>query len=126
MSHPLEISDLRVMVFLDLDHLKKIVGNDPAFLRQVLQIFVANAPKDVADLSRFAEEGDHEKVAFFAHKLKSASGAIGFNEAYEAFKEIEAMGKEMAPIEEIREKVDAMASHCLDCMTDIETIMSGL
>ena len=53
------------MVSLDLDHLKKIVGNDPAFLRQVLQIFLANAPKDVAELSRFAEAGDHEKVAFF-------------------------------------------------------------
>ena len=98
------------MVTLDLDHLKKIVGNDPAFLRQVLQIFVANAPKDVAELSRFAEAGDHEKVAFYAHKLKSASGAIGFNEAYEAFKQIEAMGKEMAPIGEIQE--EAMASTC--------------
>ena len=97
------------MVSLDLDHLKKIVGNDPAFLRQVLQIFLASAPKDVAELSRFAEAGDHEKVAFFAHKLKSASGAIGFNEAYEAFKQIE-----------------AMASHCLACMVDIETIMNGL
>lgn len=114
------------MVTLDLDHLKKIVGNDPAFLRQVLQIFVANAPKDVAELSRFAEAGDHEKVAFYAHKLKSASGAIGFNEAYEAFKQIEAMGKEMGPIGEIQKHVEAMASHCLACMVDIETIMNGL
>ena len=112
------------MVTLDLDHLKKIVGNDPAFLRQVLQIFVANAPKDVAELSRFAEAGDHEKVAFYAHKLKSASGAIGFNEAYEAFAD-RGHGRS-GPIGEIQEHVEAMASHCLACMVDIETIMNGL
>ena len=45
LSPPIEFSDLSPMVSLDLDHLKKIVGNDPAFLRQVLQIFLANAPK---------------------------------------------------------------------------------
>ena len=114
------------MVNLDLNHLKKIVGNDPVFLRKVLQIFITNAPKDVAELSRFAEEGDHDKVAFFAHKLKSASGAIGFNEAYESFKEIEAMSKEMEPITTIREKVDAMTSHCNSCLTDIESVMKSL
>ena len=53
--------------------------------------------KDMAELSRFAEAGDHEKVAFFAHKLKSASGAIGFNEAYEDFKQIEAAGQGNGP-----------------------------
>ena len=114
------------MVTLDLDHLKKIVGNDPAFLRQVLQIFIDNAPKDVAKLSRFAQDGDHEKVAFFAHKLKSASGAIGFNEAYEAFRDIEALAKSMGPIDTIQEQVEGMASHCVACMVDIETIMKGL
>jgi len=114
------------MVTLDLDHLKQIVGNDPAFLKQVLQIFITNAPKDIAELSKFAQEENHDKVAFFAHKLKSASGAIGFNDAYEEFKEIEALGKNMGPIELIREKIDAIASHCEDCMTDINSIMTGL
>ena len=114
------------MVNLDLNHLKKIVGNDPEFLRKVLQIFITNAPKDVAELSKFAEEGDHEKVAFFAHKLKSASGAIGFNDAYESFKEIEAMSKKMEPMKTIQEKVDAMTAHYDSCLTDIESVMKSL
>lgn len=114
------------MVNLDLNHLKKIVGNDPEFLRKVLQIFIANAPKDVAELSKFAEEDDHEKVAFFAHKLKSATGAIGFNDAYESFKEIEAMSKKLEPMDTIREKVDAMKSRCDSCLTDIEAVMKSL
>ena len=32
----------------------------------------------------------------------------------------------MAPIGEIQQHVEAMASHCMTCMVDIETIMNGL
>lgn len=35
------------MALLDLNHLKRIVGDEPAFLRQVLQIFIRNAPVDM-------------------------------------------------------------------------------
>ena len=114
------------MVTLDLNHLKKIVGNDPEFLRKVLQIFITNTPKDVAELSKFAAESNYEKMAFFAHKLKSASGAIGFNDAYDSFKEIESMSKKMEPIENLREKVEAMKTHCESCLTDIENLVEHL
>ena len=114
------------MAVLDLDHLKKIVGDDPAFLRQVLQIFIRNAPQDMGEMAQHVEAGDHEKVGFFAHKLKSASGAIGYNQAYNDFKEVEAMAKDMAPMEDIQTVTDRLAQECAACMVDIEKIMNEL
>lgn len=114
------------MAILDLDHLKRIVGDDPAFLRQVLQIFIRNAPVDMKSLAEASDAGDHEQVAFFAHKLKSACGAIGFNSAYEDFKELEAMAKELQDAKAIQDKVNALSQQCLGCMVDIEDIMNGL
>ena len=114
------------MVTLDLNHLKKIVGDDPDFLRQVLQIFITNSPKDLEELLKFTSEGDHEKVAFFAHKIKSAAAAIGFNEAYEAFKEIEVESKKMEPMDKLLVKVKMMKSHCDQCVADIKAIMENL
>ena len=114
------------MALLDLDHLKRIVGDDPAFLRQVLQIFIRNAPVDMKSLAEASEAGDHEQVAFFSHKLKSACGAIGFNSAYEDFKQVEAMAKELQDIQSIQEKVNALMEQCISCMVDIEEIMNGL
>ena len=35
------------MALLDLDHLKKIVGNDNQILKQILEIFMRNAPNDI-------------------------------------------------------------------------------
>lgn len=114
------------MALLDLDHLKRIVGDEPAFLRQVLQIFIRNAPVDMQSLADASAAGDHEQIAFFAHKLKSACGAIGFNSAYEDFKALEAMAKELHDVQEIHAKVEALSQQCLGCMVDIEDIMNNL
>lgn len=114
------------MAVLDLDHLKRIVGNDPAFIRQVLQIFIRNTPKDMSALIESANSENHEQVSFYAHKLKSAAGAIGYNQAYEDFKVLELMSKELAPMSEIKEKVDLLSAECMSCMVDIENIINSL
>lgn len=114
------------MALLDLDHLKKIIGDDPAFIRQILQIFIRNTPEDMAALTRAVEKGSHEQVSFYAHKLKSAAGAIGYNEAYEDFKVLEGMGKELGPISEIEAHVNKLNAECSVCMVEIEQIMNSL
>lgn len=114
------------MPVLDLDHLKRIVGNEPAFLRQVLQIFIRNTPQDMQALSESVASENLEQVSFFAHKLKSAAGAIGYNDAYEDFKHLEILAKNRAPIDEISEKVQKLSNECMSCMVDIEEIMNKL
>ena len=114
------------MAVLDLDHLKRIVGNDPAFLRQVLQIFVRNTPQDMEALSKSVAQSNFEQIGFYAHKLKSAAGAIGYTAAYEDFKALEVLAKNQTPIAQIEEMVNKLASECMSCMVDIETIMNDL
>lgn len=114
------------MAVLDLDHLKRIVGNDPAFLRQVLQIFVRNTPKDMEALTVSVSNSDFEQVGFYAHKLKSAAGAIGYTQAYDDFKKLEVLAKNQAPIQEIEERVTKLSNECMSCMVDIEEIMNKL
>ena len=114
------------MALLDLDHLKNIVGNDPNYLKQVLEIFTRNAPKDMEALANAASNGSHDQVGFYAHKLKSAAGAIGYNTAYEDFKRLEKMAKDIAPLDEIQAFVGTMANDCAACMVDIDRIISEL
>lgn len=114
------------MAVLDLDHLKRIVGNDPAFIRQVLQIFIRNTPKDMAALMDSVNSENHEQVGFYSHKLKSAAGAIGYNQAYEDFKRLEIMARDRNPMTEIAESVNKLSDECMACMVDIEKIMNDL
>jgi HPt (histidine-containing phosphotransfer) domain-containing protein len=114
------------MAVLDLDHLKRIVGNDPAFLRQVLQIFVRNTPQDMQALSESVSAGNFEQVGFYAHKLKSAAGAIGYTQAYDDFKQLEVLAKNQSPMAQIEERVVKLSKECMSCMVDIEEIMNQL
>lgn len=114
------------MAVLDLEHLKKIVGDDPAFLRQVLQIFIRNAPVEMGALNESVEAENYEQVGFYAHKLKSAAGAIGYHQAYEDFKTLEKLAKELHPMDEIKDLVNRMSQECMSCMVDIEQIMNDL
>lgn len=114
------------MAVLDLEHLKKIVGDDPAFLKQVLQIFIRNTPGEMGALAESVEAGSHEQIGFYAHKLKSAAGAIGYHQAYEDFKILEQMSKDLHPMDEIRDLVNRMSAECMSCMVDIENIMNEL
>ena len=114
------------MAVFDLNHLKRIVGDDPAFLRQVLLIFIRNTPLDMQALSESVANGNFEQVGFYAHKLKSAAGAIGYNQAYEDFKELEVLAKNHQPIQEIELKVNKLAQECMSCMVDIEKSMNQL
>jgi HPt (histidine-containing phosphotransfer) domain-containing protein len=114
------------MASLDLAHLKRIVGDDPSFIRQVLQIFVRNTPEDMKALFDSVESQSFDQVSFYAHKLKSAAGAIGYNEAYEDFKRLEVMSKQMAPWPEITAEVARLSGQCQACMVDIEDILGAL
>ncbi|MDB4787291.1 Hpt domain-containing protein [Flavobacteriales bacterium] len=114
------------MTVFDLDHLKRIVGNDPAFLRQVLQIFVRNTPQDMQALSESVATKNYEQIGFYSHKLKSAAGAIGYTQAYEDFKELEEHSKNQMPIAQIEERVNKLANECMSCMVDIKDVMNQL
>jgi len=114
------------MALLDLDHLKKIVGNDNQILKQILEIFMRNAPNDIQALSKAASEGNYDQVGFYSHKLKSAAGAIGYHAAYEDFKQLEMMARELEDIQLISDKVKKMSQECAACMVDIERIKSEL
>jgi len=114
------------MAALNLDHLKKIVGDDPAFIRQVLQIFIRNTPKDMSALIESVNKNNYEQVSFYAHKLKSAAGAIGYDQAYEDFKKIEFKAKNLNSMEEIEKEVSKLSKDCMACMVYIENSMNAL
>jgi HPt (histidine-containing phosphotransfer) domain-containing protein len=114
------------MALIDLEHLRRIVGNDPEVLKQILEIFTRIAPKDIEALTNAAAEGNHDQVSFYSHKLKSAAGAIGYNSAYDDFKELETLAKNLADIDVIQQKVKLMSQDCATCMVDIERIRKEL
>jgi PAS domain S-box-containing protein len=78
---------------LDVSVLKRLVGDDPAMIRDFLGEYRETAQRNVAALRDAADTGAAELVASIAHKLKSSSRSIGATTLGDLCEELEGAGK---------------------------------
>lgn len=74
---------------INLDNLKALSKDNPAFIKEILQVYLDNAPVDFNKLKLHASEQDWPHVRYFAHKLKSSSFTIGFDDGFTLFQQME-------------------------------------
>ena len=60
-----------------LDELERSVGDDRAFLRELIETYLEDAPRQIASLRSGIVAGDVESTNRAAHTLKSTSASIG-------------------------------------------------
>jgi len=60
-----------------LDELERAVGDDRAFLRELVETYLEDAPRQIAALRSGIAAGDVESTNRAAHTLKSTSASIG-------------------------------------------------
>ncbi len=76
-----------------LDKLRELSGGDTGLLVQLIQIYLEDAPKLLADMGQAVESGDAELLRRAAHSLKSNSAEFGASELSALARSIEEMGK---------------------------------
>ncbi len=92
-----------------LADLRAMTGDDPAFLGELIDTYVADMPQQLAAIRRALEVGDAEAVRRAAHSLKSNSATFGAATLAELGAQIEARGKggELAGTDELVARADA-------------------
>ncbi len=71
--------------------LRELVGDDPAFLRELVDSALEDAPALLADLRRALDAGDAPTLRRAAHTLKSTSAQFGATQYAALAKQVEAM-----------------------------------
>ena len=73
--------------------LKKMAGeNDPAFLKDVVGMFISLAPQMISDMDESCKAKEYKKMSFAAHKLKGSALNIGAKKLAGVCREIEIRG----------------------------------
>jgi HPt (histidine-containing phosphotransfer) domain-containing protein len=93
----------------DEDQLDAITGGDAEFEREVLEEYVASAPRDVEKLRNAIASGDAAATGAAAHALKGASATIGAKSFAAIALELEHAGKknDLANAPEAMARLDA-------------------
>lgn len=81
-------------VTVDLSYLKEFSGGDTSFVKEMISLFVNDAPNQVVLLKEYLEEKDWIKLSKLAHRMKPNYQMLGMEDQREIAFNIETMGKD--------------------------------
>lgn len=76
-----------------LNELRDYFEDDPAFVPEMLEIYLADTKKVMAPLRQAVEASDTEALRKIAHKLKGSSSNVGAHRMVKLCKTLEELGK---------------------------------
>ncbi len=88
---------------VDMEFLKSIIDEDKEFEKELFQIFVENAKRNIAKMEEAMKLGDNNSWYMAAHAFKGASASIG---AFDLSKILEYAQKH--PEEDVNQKTDLL------------------
>jgi HPt (histidine-containing phosphotransfer) domain-containing protein len=111
---------------LPWDHSKALerVDGDELLLRELVQIFLEESPKQLTSLQRAIETANLEEVERTAHRFKGELGYLGLPDAAQKAKDLERMGHEhtLQPAADLflsfRAEVSAVAAAMRDMLDE--------
>lgn len=106
-------------MLINLDNLRTLSRGNEAFLREILMVYLSATPVDLANMRSAVVEGNWHVVRYFAHKMKSSSFTIGFQQGHAQFQKIEHAIRDGA-LSEIPEAFEKAVELCSACLVDVE------
>ena len=77
---------------LDAAVMRATVGDDPEFIRELVEEFVPAARSGIAEIHAAVGSAQAERVRLTSHKLKGSSGLVGAHRLVEVCRKLEAAG----------------------------------
>jgi CheY-like chemotaxis protein len=90
---PREAKEGSVLDPAALDNLWEMAGGDPAFLAELIDTFLEDAPQLLAQIQQAVQQGDATLLRRAAHSLKSNSAEFGAQGLSSLCRDLEAVGK---------------------------------
>ena len=77
-----------------INALRELNPGDDSFLRDLIQIYLADSPQRIAEIEQGLAEGDSRKLTIAAHSLKGSSANFGAAALRGLSEKIEHLGKQ--------------------------------
>ncbi len=103
----------------DLSMIRSVSGGDEAFIKKMIDIFLATIPQSLNDLQQHAAAEDWEQLGKSAHKLKSTIDSMGINALKQDIRALEGFGRKrenLALIPALVQKVVTVMNACQDAI----------
>lgn len=113
---------------IDLSYFIQLSNNKPSFLLKVMDIFINETPKDLAELEKNYAEVNYKKVKEICHKLKSLFKSYNMKDLTALTMELESHAKKevftedtIALLRKVQESYSAYRAEMIEHMIKYKT-----
>lgn len=104
----------------DFSYLREISDGDEEFIKEMIETFAEETPKDLKQITELAKQKDWQSVAKTAHKLKSSIKMFGFSQLRDQAFDIEQSGKNLVDTDSLDTKVKDFVSNCETALNELK------
>lgn len=98
----------------DLTYLREMAVGDEAFFKEIINIFIEDAPIMLNAIKESAESGDHDQLRLITHKLIPQLTFVGILSAIPDVKEINKESKEMNDLTERIDRLTKLVNYSIE------------
>lgn len=110
----------------NLAYLEELGMGDDDLLIEMVEMFLKNTPKSINTLRQHREEGNWQKLAAEAHKLKPNLSYVGLDEARDMIIKIEKSAKDDPDSDEIGAQIEEVNEICQQAYQELEVQLEEL
>jgi PAS domain S-box-containing protein len=120
-TKPLNEEAVAVTKVTDLAYLKEFSGNKTAFLKEMIDTFLEQNPKDIEILEEALKTKDFAAVKALSHSLQTSLGFVGFSQALmDHLKEAEALATGNSGMERIGYLLGIIIESCRQAQRELK------
>ena len=107
----------------DLGYLQLVSKGDQAFVRQMINIFLEENPKEVDRLEKAVSEKNYDGIRSAAHKLKSGIPFVGLNHVIEDdLADMEASAVHAPDMEKMQTQIKKIKQVCEKARVELKAL----
>lgn len=116
-------AEVKTRPVIHLDLLNQIAGDDPAFIRICIELFLREMPENLQRLNTGIANCDWETIRTTSHKMKTSLNYMGMDEHRLAAVNIEKLAREKRDLDCIKSNAQLVTSGCKKAFEELKDII---
>lgn len=104
----------------DLNYLKTMSGGDPAFIREMIDLFREQIEEYKLEMPELLRKKEYSSLSKMAHKAKSSVAVMGMTQVSDLLKELEVLAGEEKEVERYESMIEEFLSQSELAIEELE------
>ena len=104
----------------DLKQLKKLADGDDDFVKEMIELFVENAPINLDEIKASLDNKDYNSIGYLAHKIKPSLDLMGLSNLKKDIIKLEELSQYGEDYDKISKIIVNLDSYCKVVISDLK------